>query len=485
MFIDHPHSISKPHLAWLRRPFSADEFYAAVLLAQVVGIVLVASLTGHAYFLAVYGDAVKSPDFAAIGVLVAVLYALPQAYGSYYQLNVPAGRNQTLRRVLACWNFAFLCILFIAFLTKSSHEFSRGWILLFYVVGSVAIVISEVAILAARKAAIRSGHLITRRVFLIGTPTKVADFLRRSQAEKQGMFIVGAADIADFLDSPHPDLFERAQEQLNATIAAARRFNVSDIIVLTDCDNARASTRIAEKFLDMPAAVHLHGLEIVDKFSQIRVDQVGGEKSLVVRPQPLSLMQCAAKRAFDIGASSFALLALAPVLALVALAIKLDSPGPALFLQRRRGFNHKEFRIFKFRTMTTRDDGARIVQATVNDPRITRVGRFLRKHNIDELPQLMNVLLGHMSLVGPRPHAVAHDSYYEQIINHYGRRLNMKPGITGWAQVNGLRGETKTKAAMEDRIKYDLQYIDNWSIAFDMYVMIMTIVSKRAYKNAV
>ena len=484
MFLDHPHSIATPRSSWFRRTFSAEEFNTAVLLVQSLLIILLASVTGHAYFLAAYGDWNGGHDFASIGALVAVLYSLPQAYTWYYRLSVPPRGNQDLRRVFSCWNFAILCILFIAFLTKTSDEFSPGWILLFYAVGTMAIVASEVAILAALKAAIASGRLTTRRVFLIGSPARVAEFQRRSQADKQGTLVVGAADISELGDDAHPDAFEKARASLQSAMTAARRFNVSDIVILTDWSQARASAKIAEQFLDVPAAVHLQGLDDLEQFSHVRLDQMGTMKSVVVRPQPLSSLQSFAKRTFDIAASSLALLFVAPILAAVALAIRLDSPGPALFLQRRRGFNHKEFRIYKFRTMTTRDDGPLIVQATANDPRITGVGRILRKYNIDELPQLVNVLLGHMSLVGPRPHAAAHDGYYEQIIIHYGRRLNVRPGITGWAQINGLRGETKTKAAMEARIAHDLHYIDNWSIALDIYILLMTVVSTRAYANA-
>ena len=485
MFVDHPHSVAKPRSYRFKRTFSAEEFNTTVLLAQVLGIILLASATGPAYLLAVYGDWSGGHDFASIGALVAVLYALPQAYGGYYRLGAPPRSNQDLRRVFSSWNFAFLCVLFVAFLTKSSDDFSRGWILLFYVMGSFAIVASEVAILAVRKAAIKSGRLTTRRVFLVGSPTKVGEFERRCRADNQGIEIVGAAVFPEFADSAHPDVFEKAQASLQRAVAAARRNNVSNIVILTDWSQALESAKIAEQFLDVPAAVHLQGLDVVEQFSQVRIDHMGTMKSLVVRPQPLSSLQSFAKRTFDIAAASVALLLLAPILGAVALSIALDSPGSAIFVQRRRGFNHREFRIYKFRTMTTRDDGAQIVQATENDPRVTRVGRILRKYNIDELPQLVNVFLGDMSLVGPRPHAVAHDGYYEQIINHYGRRLNMRPGITGWAQINGLRGETKTTAAMEARVKHDLHYIDNWSIAFDIYVLIMTVGSKRAYANAV
>jgi lipopolysaccharide/colanic/teichoic acid biosynthesis glycosyltransferase len=154
------------------------------------------------------------------------------------------------------------------------------------------------------------------------------------------------------------------------------------------------------------------------------------------------------------------------------------------FRQRRYGFNQQPFRIIKFRTMTTLDDGDVIRQACRNDGRITRIGGWLRRWNIDELPQLINVLRGDMSLVGPRPHALSHDREYEQRISLYARRHNVRPGITGWAQVNGLRGETDTDEKMRRRVDYDLYYIDNWSMLFDLKILLYTVFSRRAYRNA-
>jgi lipopolysaccharide/colanic/teichoic acid biosynthesis glycosyltransferase len=171
-------------------------------------------------------------------------------------------------------------------------------------------------------------------------------------------------------------------------------------------------------------------------------------------------------------------------LLLVALLIKLDSEGPILFLQRRYGFNQKPFRILKFRSMRTLEDGAVVRQATVNDPRVTRIGRWLRRWNIDEIPQLINVIKGDMSLVGPRPHALSHNHEYERKIALYARRHNVKPGITGWAQIHGHRGATETDAKMSKRLEYDLYYIDNWSLVLDFAILVRTVVSPHAYRNA-
>jgi exopolysaccharide biosynthesis polyprenyl glycosylphosphotransferase len=175
-----------------------------------------------------------------------------------------------------------------------------------------------------------------------------------------------------------------------------------------------------------------------------------------------------AKRASDVAFAATALALLTPLMLLVALAVKLDSPGPIIFRQRRTGLNGRAFFIYKFRTMAVMEDGRRIIQARQGDPRVTRAGRLLRQSSIDELPQLFNVLKGDMSLVGPRPHAVAHDDQYRTVIANYACRHFVKPGMTGWAQVNGLRGEAED---MERRIDLDLWYIENWSYGLDFRII--------------
>jgi exopolysaccharide biosynthesis polyprenyl glycosylphosphotransferase len=182
-----------------------------------------------------------------------------------------------------------------------------------------------------------------------------------------------------------------------------------------------------------------------------------------------------AKRAFDIVVAVLSLAVLAPLFVLVAVAIKLETPGPIFFLQRRGGFRGRPFLVTKFRTMTASDDGDVITQAMRSDPRVTRVGKVLRKTSIDELPQLFNVLCGEMSIVGPRPHAVAHDRHFRGVDARYGRRFKARPGITGLAQVSGCRGETKDASAVRRRIDYDLQYIANWSLLLDLSIMIRTL----------
>jgi putative colanic acid biosynthesis UDP-glucose lipid carrier transferase len=204
------------------------------------------------------------------------------------------------------------------------------------------------------------------------------------------------------------------------------------------------------------------------------VRELGDTTCVELQRGPLTSFEHAAKRCIDVVGAAVTLIALLPLLTLVALAIKLDSHGPILFKQQRGGFNGKRFKIYKFRTMSVLEDGPSIVQAQIADKRITRLGALLRKTSIDELPQLLNVLEGTMSLVGPRPHAVAHDDQFNKVVRNYAFRRRVKPGLTGWAQVNGCRGPTPTTALIEQRVEHDLWYIDNWSLRLDFTILFLT-----------
>ena len=190
------------------------------------------------------------------------------------------------------------------------------------------------------------------------------------------------------------------------------------------------------------------------------------------------------KRLFDILAAGFGLLLFLPLLMTVLVLIRLESPGPAIFRQRRTGYRGRVFTILKFRTMTVTEDGGQIRHATKGDARVTAIGALLRKLSIDELPQLWNVLKGDMSIVGPRPHALAHDEYYGALIPTYAARFRARPGLTGYAQVNGFRGETETLEKMKGRIDCDLEYLRNWSLRLDLYIIAKTVWVVLSRKNA-
>ena len=212
--------------------------------------------------------------------------------------------------------------------------------------------------------------------------------------------------------------------------------------------------------------------------------QLGENICIELQRKPLDSIELAIKRLMDIACASIGLIALLPLLFLTALAIRLDSSGPILFRQRRCGFNGEEFHILKFRTMSVMEDGQTIRQAGRQDSRVTRVGKWLRRTSIDELPQLLNVLSGSMSLVGPRPHAVAHDSEFDKTVGNYALRHHVKPGLTGWAQVNGCRGSTPTVADIRRRVELDLWYIDHWTVTLDCVIIARTVVEILRGRNA-
>ena len=208
---------------------------------------------------------------------------------------------------------------------------------------------------------------------------------------------------------------------------------------------------------------------------QGRLQDLGGLPVVGICETPFTGTNELAKRLSDLVLASLILVLIAPLLLLIAIAVKLDSPGPALFKQRRNGLDGEEIIVYKFRSMRTQEDGASVVQATRSDPRVTRLGAFLRRTSLDELPQFFNVLQGRMSVVGPRPHAVAHNAMYRELIKAYMVRHKVRPGITGWAQVNGLRGETETVEKMRARVEYDLEYLRNWSVALDLQIIVRTV----------
>ncbi|MCL2589693.1 MAG: undecaprenyl-phosphate glucose phosphotransferase [Betaproteobacteria bacterium] len=241
---------------------------------------------------------------------------------------------------------------------------------------------------------------------------------------------------------------------------------------------------LLDSLKDTTASIYFVPDIFITDLIQGRFDTVGNMPVVAVCETPFTGFNGLVKRTSDIVLSSLILLLLLPLMLLLALGVKLSSPGPAIFKQRRYGLDGKEILVYKFRSMTACDDGAVVKQATKDDARITRFGAFIRKTSLDELPQFVNVLQGRMSIVGPRPHAVAHNETYRRAIKGYMIRHKVKPGITGWAQVNGYRGETETIDKMEKRIEYDLEYLRNWSLSLDFWIIIKTALIIARDRNA-
>jgi Undecaprenyl-phosphate glucose phosphotransferase len=274
---------------------------------------------------------------------------------------------------------------------------------------------------------------------------------------------------------------------LGDLVATARGDEIDHIVIALPPAADRRLDSIVKGLEHLPVRIsivtHLAS-DLIEAGSRHRVASVGTVGLIDVKAKPLDGWGRAIKAVEDYVLGTLLLLIAAPILALIALAVKLDSPGPVLFRQRRHGRNQQVFDVLKFRTMHVMENGASVRQATRDDPRVTRVGRFLRRTSLDELPQLVNVLRGEMSLVGPRPHALAHDQHYGEILARYTNRQQVKPGITGLAQIKGLRGETETVEKMEARLREDLAYVNDWSIWLDLKILALTGVRVWGNRNA-
>ena len=273
-----------------------------------------------------------------------------------------------------------------------------------------------------------------------------------------------------------------SEESLRRIIAAGR---VDDVLLCYEPDEEAAFRAALATLKDQPVNIRLRLPSYLHGVPALGIDRIAGQAGLILADLPIVGWESVQKRCVDLVLGGLLLIVLAPVMLLIALAIMITMGRPVLFRQKRYGFNNDEFMVLKFRSMVRDGDGIAggetgpdplLRQATRDDPRITALGRFLRRSSLDELPQLLNVLGGSMSLVGPRPHAVSHNEHYAGLIDGYLGRHRVKPGITGWAQVNGLRGETDTLDKMRHRVELDLHYIENWSLGFDLKILALTVI---------
>ena len=372
---------------------------------------------------------------------------------------------------------AFLILLGLLYILKISDQFSRGWIISWLISSLFALVAVRSQTTKVIKRRIKEGRL-RHSVAIYGSPKFVA------QLGSEYGHMAQLDDVAGIFFSPHAGGAMQGSdgglEELR-TAMSERQFGTI-IIALPASDKQAIQTAVkslacysAELLLCSDLSHYPVSVSGSRTFGNLRMD--------VINVVPGSEFSRVAKPLLDYTLAAAGLVLLAPLLAIIAVAIKLDSPGPIFFRQRRYGQNNQVFRIFKFRTMTVAEDGAVVVQAKRNDVRVTRVGRLLRSTSLDELPQLLNVLRAEMSLVGPRPHAIAHDEAFEEKLDSFSRRRRVLPGITGWAQVNGYRGETKTIDDLRSRMLHDLYYIDNWSIWLDLEIIARTLLvaTRRAY----
>lgn len=365
----------------------------------------------------------------------------------------------------------FLSVLYIA---KLSNQYSRGIFIVQIIGVGLTVICMRVLFYSWLRSAIASNQVEARRVVLIGDSSQRSEFADRLR--NSGIKAVGFFDL--------PMRRNLRDPQIGELIASCRSLRADDIIILANNEFMAAMLDLASSLAELPAGVHVVPADALNVFASAQITEFGNLQTIQIYRLPLSRFDLFIKRAFDLIFATAGLVVLSPLFLVVSLAIKLDSRGPVFFRQTRHGFNNELIRVLKFRTMTTSEDGGHFTQAVRDDPRVTLVGRILRRTNIDELPQLINVLQGHMSIVGPRPHPTALNEFFQTKIVPFSRRHIVKPGITGWAQINGLRGETNTFEKMQRRLEHDLYYIDKWSFFLDMKIILLTLLSKRAYTNA-
>jgi Undecaprenyl-phosphate glucose phosphotransferase len=390
-------------------------------------------------------------------------------------------RHRFLWNGLGAVALAFALLVSILFLLKIGESYSRGAFLFQIGFVSLAILIERATTHSWLQTAIAHGLVESRRIVVAGETAHCAEFIRRLRAP--GLRVVSVLSIA----STHGEPGEKAKksgDEPSRILASCRAAKPDDAIVVCSHRNLQEARRLAFSLSQLPAGVHIFDLSAAAPFGAAHLASLGNMVTLQISHPPLSIVDQAIKRTLDIVLAASGLIVLSPLLILTAIAIAVDSPGPILFRQTRHGYNNEIIPVFKFRTMTLVEEGDNWTQAVRGDSRVTRVGRTLRRASIDEIPQLVNVLLGQMSIVGPRPHATAHNRQFESSISGLSRRHRVKPGITGWAQVNGHRGQTDTLEKMKRRIEHDLFYIENWSLLLDIKIIVMTLFSRQTYDNA-
>lgn len=411
-------------------------------------------------------------------ITAAILSGLIFQAFKIYSVHALTNLVKQASRLWMGWTSVFVLLVAIAFMSKTGAEFSRVWLVVWYFLGLSALIGARVILAAAVRRWIGEGRF-DRRTLIIGgggAGEKLISELEESEMTDIricGVFDDRGDERVSSVVAGYPKL-----GNVNALVEFARQTRIDLLIVTLPLTAEARLLEIFQKLWVLPVDIRLAAHTNRLSFRPRAYSFLGSVPVIDVSDKPITGWDSVIKWLFDKFFAFVALVVLSPIMAAVALAIRLDSKGPALFRQKRYGFNNELIEVFKFRSMYTEqaDVGAgRLV--TKDDSRVTRVGRFIRRTSLDELPQLFNVLRGEISLVGPRPHALqakAADQLYNDVVDGYFARHKVKPGITGWAQVNGWRGETDTQEKIQKRVEHDLYYIENWSAFFDLYILLRT-----------
>jgi len=435
------------------------------------------------YALSAFTDATQwLPSYNLLGLTAALFYIFAAESARLYQSWRGVGFSHLLKRVLLVWFMTTLCLIFIGYLTKVTADFSRVLVTSWFFLVPILLLLWR-AIFNVVLNYFRSKGYNSRQVALVGATKLSGQVIEHiNSSTSMGLHVEGLYDDRTVNRDDATDMIVGSSQVLIDKVNEGK----IDIVYITL--PMKADKRI-KSLIELLANTTVSVYMLPDIYTYQLFNgswsNVAGHPIVSVFETPFRGVDGFIKRAQDIVLSMIILLVIAPVMLIISVGVKLTSVGPIFFKQRRYGVAGEDIDVWKFRSMTTQDDGDVIKQATKNDVRITPLGAFLRRTSLDELPQFINVLMGDMSIVGPRPHAVAHNELYRKKIRGYMLRHAVKPGITGWAQINGWRGETDTLDKMEGRVDHDHWYISNWSVWLDFKIIFLTIfkgfVSKNAY----
>jgi undecaprenyl-phosphate galactose phosphotransferase/putative colanic acid biosynthesis UDP-glucose lipid carrier transferase len=462
--------------------FSSDAIPYLLSTTDAFVIVLSSIAGGIGYQLSIGNPLPSILPHCAVGLLASFIHILRMSGSGYYDFPDSAKPRIEFGEILVCWFTTGLLLAFFAFLLKIGVAYSRGAFVVFYFLAPAGLLgvrkLSKIMLTSA----VSRGAIGRRDIVLIG------DFHEMAALESRDLLaFFGAAEVNRFTLSREDDPLVRASADMriiNSLANFVRLHSCREILLALPWGDAGRMEFIRDHIKSLPVAARLLPDMRVRSLTNYTSSARQRVLAIEIQRAPFSGPERFVKRVMDILVAALALIFFVPVMALTAIAIKLDGPGPVIFRQHRKGFNGRQFIMFKFRTMKVQENGPMVAQATRDDPRVTAIGRLLRAASIDELPQLLNVLKGDMSLIGPRPHALAHDNYFENILSDYAFRHHVKPGITGWAQCNGARGATPSIEHISERVKLDLWYIDNWSLWLDIQILIKTFFEVLRKRNA-
>jgi putative colanic acid biosynthesis UDP-glucose lipid carrier transferase len=456
-------------------PVQYDSIELLALLADIATIFVASIVAAFAHML-LHGTSQEIARLAGVALPTsAVFAAVAKSCNIYLPKALLELRNQ-IRAVCAIWLSVFGLLVATTFTLQMKDEIPQDFALIFGAVGLMILVAQRVLLRNALRKGLAERRFSGRKIVVI--------------TDEAGRDLVNTLSELGYFIEKHFTLpisrsSQRRQEELiGRIIDQTRETEVREIFFGVSPDHWSRMKRAVAALRVLPLRVRLVPTGASSDLFHRPSMELGSARCVELQRGPLSPVELFAKRALDICLSATVLAVLSPLLLIVTVAIKLDSPGPVMFKQQRCGFNGRRFTIYKFRSMSVLEDGPNVIQAKVDDARLTRLGRWLRRTSIDEIPQLFNVLEGSMSVVGPRPHAIAHDNEFDKAVRNYAYRRRVKPGLTGLAQISGFRGPTPTPASIERRVKQDLRYIDNWSLGLDLMILAKTPLELIRGRNA-